>query len=502
MHKSSETVGSLAAALARAQQELTNPEKSLTAVIPAATPREQGRSFRYASLASGLDIVRKSLGRQEIAAIQTTAIDQEFGLVRLTTVLAHSSGEWVSSEWPVCPVADAADPQRMGAALTYARRYALFTLVGIAGEDDLDAPDVSRAINGGSSPSIGSASASSSNGAGSSKRANGSRSPSPPPPTLALADSKVLRDALLAELSGPTSTEGLTEWAHRRLPAKNTLQIADAQAVEAAFQAKLDACPYAQPESAASPEPELTHRSERKGADPASDDRPDVPKASQHQVNGHTQSGIVPAAANDPAAPLTAATTKMGRSAHRSLGAATPREDGDPNARRDRQPKADLRLALEKSLAESPAPAATQISIEKEQATHRARASAKSRPLPSASHSQPRTAVDKSVLLLQEPKRVRDKEHLRYVASQPCLLCSTKPSDPHHVRFAQPKALGRKVSDEFAVPLCRRHHRDLHESGNEAAWWYDLGIDPIEIARQLWNETLAQKLGERPVVVD
>src|ERR1700676_4785929 len=145
MHRSSETVGSLAAALARAQQELRNPERSLTAVIPGASPREQGRTFRYASLASGLDIVRKILGRQEIAAIQTTAIDQEVGLVRLTTVLAHSSGEWVSSEWPVCPVAEAADPQRMGAALTYARRYALFTLVGIAGEDDLDAPDASSA---------------------------------------------------------------------------------------------------------------------------------------------------------------------------------------------------------------------------------------------------------------------------------------------------------------------------------------------------------------------
>ena len=107
--------------------------------------------------------------------------------------------------------------------------------------------------------------------------------------------------------------------------------------------------------------------------------------------------------------------------------------------------------------------------------------------------SQPRTAVDKSILLLHEPKRLRDKEHLRHVASQPCLLCSAKPSDAHHVRFAQPKALGRKVSDEFAVPLCRGHHRDLHESGNEAAWWHALGIDPIEIARQLWDETLTAR---------
>jgi hypothetical protein len=114
-------------------------------------------------------------------------------------------------------------------------------------------------------------------------------------------------------------------------------------------------------------------------------------------------------------------------------------------------------------------------------------------PVSAAFESQPRTAVDKSALILQEPKRIRDKDHLRYVASQPCLLCSAKPSDPHHVRFAQPKALGRKVSDEFAVPLCRQHHRDLHHDGNEAAWWHDLGIDPIEIARQLWNETLAAR---------
>jgi hypothetical protein len=97
---------------------------------------------RHASLSSGLDLVRKSLGRHEIATVQTTSIDEGAGLIRLTTTLAHSSGEWVSSDWPVCPVAETAAPHRMGAALTYARRYALFTLVGIAGEDDLDAPDL------------------------------------------------------------------------------------------------------------------------------------------------------------------------------------------------------------------------------------------------------------------------------------------------------------------------------------------------------------------------
>src|SRR5262245_43679227 len=142
MHRSSESIGTIEAALAKAQAELTKPEKSLVATIRSPFHRDGDRSFRYAPLSSGLDIVRKGLGRYEIATIQTTAIDKDAGLLRLTTVLAHSSGEWISSEWPVCTIADIASAQRMGAALTYARRYALFTLVGIAGEDDLDAPDL------------------------------------------------------------------------------------------------------------------------------------------------------------------------------------------------------------------------------------------------------------------------------------------------------------------------------------------------------------------------
>src|SRR6266404_2012693 len=142
MQHSSETIGAIAAALAKAQGELTNPEKSLTATIRSPFPKEGEKSFRYASLASGLDIVRKSLGQHEIATVQTTAIDQESGQIRLTTFLAHASGEWISSDWPVCLISEMATPHRMGAALTYARRYALFALVGIAGEDDLDAPDM------------------------------------------------------------------------------------------------------------------------------------------------------------------------------------------------------------------------------------------------------------------------------------------------------------------------------------------------------------------------
>ena len=142
MHRSSPSIASLAAALAKAQAELVNPEKSLVATIRTEGRSGGERSFRYAPLSSGLDIVRKTLSQHEIAALQTTAIDQAAGTVNLTTVLAHASGEWIASDWPVCAVADTVAPRRMGAALTYARRYALFTLVGIAGEDDLDAPDL------------------------------------------------------------------------------------------------------------------------------------------------------------------------------------------------------------------------------------------------------------------------------------------------------------------------------------------------------------------------
>jgi len=97
--------------------------------------------------------------------------------------------------------------------------------------------------------------------------------------------------------------------------------------------------------------------------------------------------------------------------------------------------------------------------------------------------------IDKSALTLAEPKRRRDKAHLRFVASQPCLVCGRQPSDPHHLRFAQPTALGIKVSDEFTVPLCRGHHRQLHQAGNEISWWSALNIDALPVARQLWEQT-------------
>src|SRR5258707_1188507 len=194
MLRSSESIRAIAAALAKAQSELTNPEKSLTAIIRSPFPRESDRTFRYASLAGGLDIVRKSLGKHEIATIQTTAIDNEIGQIRLTTILAHASGEWIASDWPVCPVAQTNTPHLMGAALSYARRYALFALVGIAGEDDLDAPDLlvepSPAMHAGS-------------GIRQSKQnANGSiHKPREKRPLLAAEASAALRDLLIAEIA-------------------------------------------------------------------------------------------------------------------------------------------------------------------------------------------------------------------------------------------------------------------------------------------------------------
>src|SRR5262249_34553887 len=142
VQRSSEAIGTIAAALAKAQAQLVNPEKSLVGTIRLDATGSAERSFRYAPLSSGLDIVRKTLSQHEIATVQTTAIDEAAGIVRLSTVLAHASGEWIASDWPVCAISETAAPHRMGAALTYARRYALFTLVGIAGEDDLDAPDL------------------------------------------------------------------------------------------------------------------------------------------------------------------------------------------------------------------------------------------------------------------------------------------------------------------------------------------------------------------------
>ena len=260
-------------------------------------------------------------------------------------------------------------PHRMGAALTYARRYGLFTLVGIAGEDDLDAPDLiapttpapktepgktKDRLNGG--PNYQSQGQSRS---GQQKVVNSAR-------TLEPKASEVLRDQLIAQLKALNSAEEAAAWAHQVLPSKDSLVLADAKQVELAFQLKLSAL------------------------------LPDQP-----------------AVAEQPEAPR-------------------------------RRPQ-------------------------------RARSG--------------NASVNKTVLALPVLRRIRDREHVKAVAKQPCLVCGRRPADAHHLRFAQSRALGRKVSDEFTVPLCRIHHREVHHCGDEAAWWSTAGIDPTITARALWLKT-------------
>jgi len=352
MHQSSETVGAIATALAKAQSELINPEKTLTATI---VGRNGERTFRYASLATGLDLIRKCLGQHQIAVLQSTTVDQ--GRIMLTTRLVHASGEWVASLWPVCHTAEVS-AQMKGAALTYARRYALFTLVGIAGEDDLDAPELVQLPE----PPHPDQPPARKSGYG-----NGSVH-RPRLPSLSREESAALRDQLAQEISAIDSANALALWAHRSLPTKNTLTQADAQAVEAAYVARLKACP----------------------------------------------------------------------------------EEGGPSA-------------------------------EPSDAEHSAKQDI----------SELSTSTVAVVSPLAKPVRKRSKAHLAFVAAQPCLICKTTPCDPHHLKIAQPRSLGRKVSDEFTVPLCRQHHQELHRHGNEASWWAKMQIAPMPIARELCERSPA-----------
>jgi hypothetical protein len=396
VHSSSESIGTIAAALAKAQAELTNPEKSLVATIRSPFPREGDRTFRYAPLSSGLDIVRKSLGKHEIATIQITAIDKDAGLLRLTTVLAHSSGEWISSEWPVCQITEVASAQRMGAALTYARRYALFTLVGIAGEDDLDAPD----LDAGPKPAVelprSEPRNQSNEQAGLAERSPRGREK----PSLASAralltpeQSAMLRERLLEELLAIRSADEAAVWAQRNLPAKNTLTAADAKIVEERFPARLSTI------SEGLVSDWMTHTGTPDGV---------APEGLPHVVPG-------------------------------------------------------------KNLASA----------------RRADADTKQKALPGLK----KRSRGGMIRALGKTVRLRDKEHRRFVLRQPCLVCGRVPSDPHHLTFTQPRALGYSVSDEFTVPVCRIHHRELHRSGDEAAWWQKLNIDPLPVALRLWQQT-------------
>jgi hypothetical protein len=373
VQRSSETIGTIAAALAKAQAQLVNPEKTLVATIRSDEAGGAGRSFRYAPLSSGLDIVRKTLSQHEIATVQTTSIDETAGLVRLSTVLAHASGEWIASDWPVCAINETAAPHRMGAALTYARRYALFTLVGIAGEDDLDAPDL---ITPTPTDTQHSSQKSSRNGAPRKKEVtrDAGKVATPPDRVLEPLASAALRDKLIAELKALNSADEAAAWAHRMMRSKNSLMRKDAEQVELGFQLKLSTFMTAGPKA------------------------PDS-KQGTRQRRVRNQQG----------------------------------------------------------------------------------------------------AINKTILALPVPRRVRDRDHVKSVAKQPCLVCGRRPADAHHLRFAQLPALGRKVSDEFTVPLCRGHHREVHRSGDEAIWWHQTGIDPTLIARALWLQTHPAGSNKMPI---
>jgi hypothetical protein len=395
VHSSSQSIAALASALAKAQTVLINPEKTMTATVRD-DRRGDGteRSFRYATLASGLDLVRKALGQHEIAVLQTTAMDEPSGTVRLNTVLAHSSGEWIASDWPVCPMSDMASPRRMGAALTYARRYGLFTLVGIAGEDDLDAPDLGEPSAGpvrleGAVVVQTAAARQFASGNGSGKGRFQRPSSAVARPILPPDESARLRQGMLSEIESIGTSEAATAWANTMLRAKNTLIADDARLVELAFEAKLAGLTSAVV-------PDLA----------ALEQRPPDDQAEANEIV------LAPGMADQPSADITSRSSR------------TP-------------------------------------------------------------------PITKTV-------RHRNKEHLQFVRAQPCLVCAKQPSDPHHLPFAQPRALGRKVSDEYTVPLCRAHHRELHRAGNELPWWQSRGIAPLAVAEGLWQKSQSGEALEQP----
>ena len=276
----------------------------------------------------------------------------------------------------------------MGAALTYARRYALFTLVGIAGEDDLDAPDLAAGGNSVSQPWLDIQSSPkpatdepSFAPSGAHRKAKVIR---PPRIVLATDKSKALRDRLVAELSDLKSADEAADWVHKNLPAKNTLTPADAEAVEASFRDRV-------------------------------------------------------------------ATIKGGQMRRLRRGASC-RYSGFRTFARTR-----------------PSPRWGRDGRLRGQFVRR------------------RPIATKTI-------RLRDKEHCKFVATQPCVVCGRTPTEAHHIRFAQPRALNRKVSDEYTVPVCRVHHRELHRYGDETSWWAGVSIDPLPIALELWRRSRSAEL--------
>jgi hypothetical protein len=206
-----------------------------------------------------------------------------------------------------------------------------------------------------------------------------------------------LRESLVEQLGTINSADEAAAWAHRNLPAKNTLTAPDAKIVEERFQARLS-------------------------------------KICEQPIPDETSDGSVTGE------PLDVPAGKPALAGSNQSVAPSGRSDAGANQ------KSSTRVKMKQSPIEV-------------------------------------------IRALGKTVRLRDKDHRRYVLRQACLVCGRVPSDPHHLTFTQPRALGRRVSDEFIVPVCRVHHRELHRSGNEAAWWQRLNIDPVPVALRLWQQT-------------
>ena len=312
---------------------------------------------------------------------------------------------WIASDWPVCTISEVSQPRRKGAALTYARRYALFTLVGIAGEDDLDASDLPN-------PPASEQDVSSQNierlPVVVTRGASGERRNTEP--AASTIPRVITADELIAEIERCETFADLNRRAAQFLKAKNQLSADGAKKVEVAFSDRLDALGGATDELA-------NEATTAARPSPAKEERALQPIARQ-----------------------------------RRLG-----KPGNPKAQ--------------------PQGADRETSSSDDRVNNQSGAISATCP------------VDGNGLAIPKLRYLRDKAHLRFVASRPCLICERVPADAHHVRFAQPQALGRKVSDEFTVPLCRVHHRDNHRFGDERAWWARASIDPIAISQHLWAKS-------------
>jgi hypothetical protein len=320
--------------------------------------------------------------------------------------------------------------------------YSLFTLVGIAGEDDLDAPDLAGQTPKGTAPKNvldreklnGGGVQEGPTPAGTLGAFAKNRKPwTPPKQPLAPQASATLRDRLLGELPDLSTADDATAWAQRALGAKNTLRGVDAAVVESAFAARI--AELGDGDEATLPSPADAGRDPIEAAPPPG--RAELMAALRASVELGT---------TEEAAGLSEVPAVAGRSRRK-------------------------RRIREQAL---PAPTQPAASAQPE--------------LQPVNNAVP-WHVDKSTLPLGEPRRYRDRAHLEFVASQPCLFCGRQPCDAHHLKFTQPRALGRRVSDEFAVPLCRTHHRALHRSGDEAAWWKSIDLDPVMVAQRLWRHT-------------